>query len=176
MASLTKSKPSTVLPTGIHRCSLADIRTRIVETCAVSGQRLVRGRDDTTHRAGQNVRRFISAVATVPTHSRVAGRTSTISSAIFFRPTKSLAITLTGGAGRDTYYFLPVRQGAEPVVADVITGLQAGAGGGSDPPDDPAISHRSRGGGTGWSNREGDDDRHDGGATSGGPIQVVADA
>ena len=37
--------------------------------------------------------------------------------------------TLTGGSGRDIYYFLPVRSNGEAVVADVITDFTAGNGG-----------------------------------------------
>ena len=103
--------------------SLADIRTQLVDDVAVSGEWLVGGTTDDSL-SGGNGDDYLKGGDGADTLSGGDGNDQFADLSA-----DSSVDTLTGGAGRDTYYFLPVRQGAEPIVADVITDFQAGAGG-----------------------------------------------
>ena len=103
--------------------SLADIRTQLVDDVAVSGEWLVGGAADDSFTGG-NGDDYLKGGDGADTLSGGGGNDQ-----FGDLSADGFVDTLTGGAGRDTYYFLPVRQGAEPIVADVITDFQAGAGG-----------------------------------------------
>lgn len=103
--------------------SLADIRTRLVDDVAVTGEWLIGGALDgmLTGGTGDDYLKGGDGADVL------AGGDGNDHFADL--STDAFVDTMTGGAGRDTYYFLPVRQGASPIVADVITDFQAGGGG-----------------------------------------------
>ena len=103
--------------------SLADIRARLVDDVAITGQWLAGGAGDDVLTGGSGDD-YLKGGAGADVLDGGAGNDH------FADVSADDAVdTLTGGSGRDTYYFLPVRDDGGVVVADVITDFEAGAAG-----------------------------------------------